>query len=89
MPLTCLLSRLPAFPSPACLPAANLQATFKGCCCEACIDAPRLLRPAKPAGLYGNWSDYSDDSSGALACLLPASRGMPACLPPCMVDNPT
>ena len=30
----------------------------------ACTDAPRLLRPAKVQGLYGNWSEYVEDSSG-------------------------
>lgn len=39
----------------SCLP---WQTKFKGCCCEACQDAPRLLRPAKTAGQYGNWSAY-------------------------------
>ena len=31
---------------------------LSGCCCESCMDAPRLLRPAKTAGQYGNWTQY-------------------------------
>ena len=37
----------------------NAQVSLKGCCCEACIDAPRLLRPVKEQGLYGNWTEYA------------------------------
>ncbi|KAL4457423.1 hypothetical protein ABPG75_012288 [Micractinium tetrahymenae] len=37
---------------------------FRGCCCESCMDAPRLLRPAKTKGTYGNWSDYVSQSEG-------------------------
>jgi predicted sulfurtransferase len=36
---------------------------LKGCCCEACITAPRLLRPVKTTGQYGNWTQYGRDGS--------------------------
>jgi len=32
---------------------------LRGCCCEACMDAPRLLRPLKESGCYGSWTEYS------------------------------
>lgn len=57
LPLRCL-------PTLRC-PARALQTKFSGCCCEACTAAPRLLRPAKTQGLYGNWSQYID-GEGAL-----------------------
>lgn len=28
------------------------------------MDAPRLLRPVKTKGTYGNWSDYASSSEG-------------------------
>lgn len=31
---------------------------MRGCCCEECIDAPRLVRPLKMAGGYGRVSEY-------------------------------
>jgi rhodanese-related sulfurtransferase len=34
------------------------KSALRGCCCEACVDAPRLLRPVKSAGLYGHWTQY-------------------------------
>lgn len=43
------------------------KTAYRGCCCEACQDAPRLLRPAKTAGLYGNWAHYADGEEGAAA----------------------
>jgi len=38
--------------------AACLQEEFAGCCSQACLEAPRLLRPPKQAGYYGNWTTY-------------------------------
>lgn len=35
-----------------------LQEEFAGCCSEECLEAPRLLRPPKQAGYYGNWTTY-------------------------------
>ncbi|CAD7698986.1 unnamed protein product [Ostreobium quekettii] len=33
---------------------------YRGCCCEECIDAPRLLRPVKLKGQnYGRWGNYA------------------------------
>lgn len=32
-----------------------MQDTMRGCCCELCMDAPRLLRPIKPEGAYGQY----------------------------------
>ena len=34
-----------------------MQVKFHGCCCDACIAAPRLLRPLKTSGFYGHWSE--------------------------------
>lgn len=34
---------------------------MRGCCCEECIKAPRLLRPAKTVGSYGRVSEYFDE----------------------------
>ncbi|GAB4820885.1 hypothetical protein N2152v2_007931 [Parachlorella kessleri] len=36
---------------------------YNGCCCPDCVDAPRLLRPPKVAGQYGNFSQYAEDGS--------------------------
>ncbi|KAL6758985.1 hypothetical protein V8C86DRAFT_2582898 [Haematococcus lacustris] len=37
---------------------------FKGCCCEECISAPRLLRPALlQGGHYGAWGNYASEES--------------------------
>ena len=33
---------------------------MRGCCCEACISAPRLLRPAMTDGSYGRVTEYFD-----------------------------
>lgn len=30
-----------------------------GCCCEACMDAPRKLRPVQPEGAYGQYAKLS------------------------------
>lgn len=35
-----------------------LQEEFAGCCSGECLEAPRLLRPPKQAGYYGNWTTY-------------------------------
>lgn len=42
---------------------------YRGCCCEACVQAPRLLRPFKPeGGHYGSWTQYAgEETAGALA----------------------
>lgn len=45
--------------SPCC--TLVLQTKYRGCCCSECTDAPRMLRPAKTAGQYGNFSQYLDD----------------------------
>ena len=34
---------------------------YKGCCCEACTSAPRLLRPVKKDGYYAKFSQYNND----------------------------
>ncbi|EFJ51382.1 hypothetical protein VOLCADRAFT_103426 [Volvox carteri f. nagariensis] len=40
---------------------AACKALLNGCCCEACMEAPRLLRPAKvDGGHYGAWGNYAD-----------------------------
>ncbi len=31
------------------------QAQHKGCCCEACLNAPRLVRRANGGGNYARW----------------------------------
>ena len=36
------------------------QERMRGCCCEACISAPRLLRPAMTDGSYGRVTEYFD-----------------------------
>jgi predicted sulfurtransferase len=57
------------------------KTTLKGCCCEACITAPRLLRPVKTKGQYGTWSQYTgedgidSDSSDALTEAERMTRG--------------
>ena len=33
---------------------------LSGCCCEACVAAPRLLRPAKVSGYYGTWASEAE-----------------------------
>ena len=46
----------PAAATPTVWPL--LQEEFAGCCSQACLEAPRLLRPPKQAGYYGNWTTY-------------------------------
>ncbi|GMH42010.1 hypothetical protein BSKO_09929 [Bryopsis sp. KO-2023] len=41
-------------------PSCKVRA--KGCCCEQCIDAPRLLRPMLESGMYGKWGNYAKGS---------------------------
>ncbi|GLC36573.1 hypothetical protein PLESTM_000461600 [Pleodorina starrii] len=47
---------------------AACKQRFDGCCCEACMSAPRLLRPAKvDGGHYGAWGNYADrDEAGPI-----------------------
>ena len=58
---------------------------LRGCCCEACVAAPRLLRPAKVAGYYGTWAseaaaglagDEGGDAAAAAASLAAARAAM-------------
>ncbi len=35
--------------------APPAQSRMRGCCCEACLAAPRLLREPKAQGYYGLW----------------------------------
>ena len=50
------------------------QAEHRGCCCEECTCAPRVLRAPKAQGHYAPWhaaaavagSDSEDDAGGAL-----------------------
>lgn len=46
---------------------------LNGCCCEACMDAPRLLRPAKTAGVSGRM----------MASNMLRYQRLPACDRPC------
>ncbi|DBB14469.1 TPA: hypothetical protein ACH3X3_004757 [Trebouxia sp. C0006] len=43
---------------------------FAGCCSQACLEAPRLLRPPKQAGYYGNWTTYSSDDEVSKASMI-------------------
>eukprot|EP01023_Acetabularia_acetabulum_P059552 TRINITY_DN715_c0_g1_i3.p1 TRINITY_DN715_c0_g1~~TRINITY_DN715_c0_g1_i3.p1 ORF type:complete len:471 (-),score=58.78 TRINITY_DN715_c0_g1_i3:1966-3378(-) len=45
---------------------ATCKKQFKGCCCYLCQKAPRLLRPMKQKGNYGNWASYSSDEEGKI-----------------------
>jgi predicted sulfurtransferase len=47
------------------LACQGCQDKHQGCCCEACVDSPRKLRPIKPEGGYGQYRKYtsSDDES--------------------------
>eukprot|EP00887_Chlorella_sp_A99_P002807 scaffold6.g2807.t1 len=45
-----------------------------GCCCSECQEAPRLLRPAKVAGLYGTWREYADGEEDISAGRGPGRR---------------
>mmetsp|Transcript_17158 Transcript_17158/g.47887 ORF Transcript_17158/g.47887 Transcript_17158/m.47887 type:complete len:196 (-) Transcript_17158:23-610(-) len=51
------------------LACEHCRTKLQGCCCEACTNPPRLLRPLKPDGYYGSWKDYSQgvDSEKAIA----------------------
>jgi len=40
------------------------KAGGRGCCRDACVDAPRLLRPAKVAGHYGTWATEAVAAGG-------------------------
>jgi hypothetical protein len=52
------------------------RSALRGCCCEACVDAPRLLRPAKGAGLYGNWMQYAaGEEAGSKQRAIASGRG--------------
>jgi hypothetical protein len=42
------------------LDALYSQERMRGCCCKACISAPRLLRPAMTDGSYGRVTEYFD-----------------------------
>jgi len=51
-------------------------ARHTGCCCEACMAAPRLLRPAKVSGQYGTWASTVDaEDAETLAAAMAAGRG--------------
>ena len=41
------------------LACEECKEAFKGCCCESCQHAPRLLRPIQPEGAYGQYSKMS------------------------------
>ncbi|KAL3137311.1 hypothetical protein ABBQ32_006851 [Trebouxia sp. C0010 RCD-2024] len=43
---------------------------FAGCCSEECLEAPRLLRPPKQAGYYGNWTTYSSDDEVKMSSMV-------------------
>jgi len=48
----------------------SCKSGLKGCCCEACTNPPRMLRPLKEDGYYGRWTSYggdNTDSQGAMA----------------------
>ena len=57
-------------PSPAdCnelfIACSDCKGRYRGCCCEACMSAPRLLRPAKAGGgHYGQWGNYAEAGEG-------------------------
>jgi len=42
---------------------SGCKTQLKGCCCEACITAPRLLRPMKMTGQYERWTQYREEGS--------------------------
>lgn len=48
---------------------------LKGCCCNECMKAPRLLRPMKTVGLYGNWTQYIDSDAEDAAMKIANGRG--------------
>jgi predicted sulfurtransferase len=43
------------------------RAALRGCCCEACTAAPRLLRAEKAVGLYGTWIEAVPEGERAEA----------------------
>ena len=47
---------------------------WRGCCCETCMDAPRLLRPLKTKGQYGNWTHYVDSEDEDVALTMSSGR---------------
>lgn len=49
-----VISAISTISSSGCL----MQEEFAGCCSGECMEAPRLLRPPKQAGYYGNWTIY-------------------------------
>lgn len=59
--------------------SSHVQAKLRGCCCEACIDAPRLLRAPSTPGLHGNfrpWSEYvSQDEAKEVEAAMASGRG--------------
>jgi predicted sulfurtransferase len=56
---------------------SGCKTQLKGCCCEECISAPRLLRPVKTTGQYGNWTQYggSDSDSSEAQKIVASGRG--------------
>ncbi|KAF5839642.1 hypothetical protein DUNSADRAFT_301 [Dunaliella salina] len=43
---------------------AKCKRELNGCCCQECMQAPRLLRPAKfGGGNYGTWNSYTNSTS--------------------------
>lgn len=43
---------------------AKCKQELNGCCCQECMQAPRLLRPAKfGGGNYGTWNTYTNSTS--------------------------
>ena len=57
------------------------KSATRGCCCESCMSAPRLLRPAKTSGHYGTWATEAaavgsdGDALAAAAARLSIGRG--------------
>jgi len=52
---------------------ASCKSRLAGCCCEACMQAPRLLRPAKTdGGFYGAWGNYAEGD--ALGTVMSSGR---------------
>lgn len=51
------------------------QARYSGCCCEACMSAPRLLRPAKvDGGFYGAWGNYAEEGDASVSTAMATGR---------------
>lgn len=51
------------------------RSQYKGCCCSVCMDAPRLLRPPKSQGQYGNWRKYADGDEEEVNEVMAGGRG--------------